>query len=76
MCQSGRPDLTGQRHIPDAEGRVDSIDSGIFIHAIVPRHCEVVCLLSNRKSDSYLRRDLQMENYHRIKDAEKEQDKK
>ena len=55
---------------------MDRIDSGIFIHAIVPRHCEVVCLLSNRKSDSYLRRDLQMENYHRIKDAEKEQDKK
>jgi hypothetical protein len=37
---------TGQRHIPDAEGRVGSVDNGIFIHAIVPRHVETVVLLS------------------------------
>ena len=27
------------------DGRGNSIDNGIFIHAIVPGHCEVVCLL-------------------------------
>ena len=36
----------GQRHIPDAEGRVGSVDNGIFIHAIVPRHVESVVLMS------------------------------
>ncbi len=36
----------GQRHIPDAEGRVGSRDNGIFIHAVVPRHVERVVRLS------------------------------
>lgn len=36
----------GQRHIPDAEGCAGSVDNGIFIHAIVPRHVETVVLLS------------------------------
>ncbi len=37
--------IFGQRHIPDVEGRVGSVDNGVFIHAIVPRHVEtVVCL--------------------------------
>ena len=36
-----------QRHIPDAEGRVVSVDNGIFIHAIVPRHVETVVLLTH-----------------------------
>lgn len=36
--RSGCPDSTGQQHIPYVEGRVDSVDNGIFIHAIVPRH--------------------------------------
>ena len=36
----------GQRHIPDVEGRVGSIDMCLFIHAIAPRHVETVCLLS------------------------------
>ena len=44
--RSGCPDSTGQQHIPYVEGRVDSVDNGIFIHAIVPRHVETVCLLS------------------------------
>ena len=43
--------LIGQRHIPDAEGRVGSVDNGIFIHAIVPRHVETVCLLYHKKND-------------------------
>ena len=38
----------GQRHIPDAEGRVCSVDNSIFIHAIVPRHVETVCLLKRK----------------------------
>ena len=40
-----------QRHIPDAGGRVDSVDNGIFIHAIVPRHVETVCCLYHQKKD-------------------------
>ena len=38
--------ICDQRHIPDVEDRVGSVDKGIFIHAIVPRHVETVCLLS------------------------------
>ena len=40
------------------------------------RHVETVCLLSNRKPDSYVHLNLKMEDYYRIKDAQKEQDKK
>ena len=43
------PIKTYQRHIPDAEGHVGSVDNGIFIHAIVPRHVETVCLLYHQK---------------------------
>ena len=32
-----------------------SVDNGIFIHAIVPRHVETVVLLSREKSDDYVR---------------------
>ena len=39
-------------------------------------HVETVCLLSNRKADSYVHLNLKMEDYYRIKDAQKEQDKK
>ena len=39
-------------------------------------NCETVCLLSNRKPDSYVHLNLKMEDYYRIKDAQKEQDKK
>ena len=37
---------------------------------------ETVCLLSNRKPDSYMHLNLKMEDYYRFKDAEKEQVKK
>ena len=37
------------------------------------KHVETVCLLSNRKPDSYVHLNLKMEDYYRIKDAEKEQ---
>ena len=40
------------------------------------KHVETVCLLSNRKPDSYVHLNLKMEDYYRIKDAQKEQDKK
>ncbi len=39
-------------------------------------HVETVCLLSNRKPDSYVHLNLKMEDYYRIKDAQKEQGKK
>lgn len=45
------------------------------IHNIVSGHVETICLLSNRKPDSYVHLNLKMENYYRIKDAEKEQKK-
>ena len=35
-----------QRHIPDEKGCVNSVDNGIFIHAIVSRHVETVVLMS------------------------------
>ena len=44
----------GQRHIPDVEGRGNSVDNGIFIHAIVPRHVETVVLLSQRRADEHI----------------------
>ena len=39
-------------------------------------HVETVCLLSNRKPDSYVHLNLKMEDYYKIKDAQKEQEKK
>ena len=39
-------DATGQRHIPDVEGRDNGVDNGIFIHAVVPRHVETVVLMT------------------------------
>ena len=52
--RSGCPDSTGQRHIPDVEGRVVSVDNAIFIHAIVPRHVETVVKLVRKKPDTYI----------------------
>ena len=40
-----------QRHIPDAGGRVGSVNNGIFIHAVVPRHVETVVLMTVNRSD-------------------------
>ena len=51
--------------------RVRPVDQ--FPHTV---HVETVCLLSNRKPDSYVHLNLKMEDYYRIKDAEKEQGKK
>ena len=36
-------------------------------------HIETVCLLSNRKPDTKVRIDVDMEDYYRIKDAKKNQ---
>ncbi len=40
-------------------------------------YVETVCLLSNRKSipDTYIKLSLDMKDYYRIKDAEKEKNK-
>ena len=37
------------------------------------RHVETVCLLSNRKPDTKVRIDVDLEDYYRIKDAKKNQ---
>lgn len=52
--------------------RVKAVD--MFPHT---GHTETVCLLSNRKSkpDTYIKLSLDMEDYYRIKDAEKEKNK-
>ena len=39
----------------------------------VSSHVETVCLLSNRKPDTKVRVDVDLEDYYRIKDAEKNQ---
>ena len=36
-------------------------------------HVETVCLLSNRKPDTKVRIDVDLEDYYRIKDAKKNQ---
>ena len=36
-------------------------------------HIETVCLLSNRKPDTKVRIDVDLEDYYRIKDAKKNQ---
>ena len=59
--RSGCPDSTGQQHIPYVEGRVDSVDNGIFIHAIVPRHVETVCLLSKLQSKEHIEIEVAMD---------------
>ena len=59
--RSGCPDSTGQQHIPYVEGRVDSVDNGIFIYAIVPRHVETVVLLSKLKVNHHIEIELKMD---------------
>ena len=47
------------------------------INPIVSRHVESCVLLervSNRKADSYVKLNVKMEDYYRIKDAEKKTD--
>ena len=36
-------------------------------------HAEIVCLFSNRKPDTKVRIDVDLEDYYRIKDAKKNQ---
>lgn len=52
--------------------RIQPVDMFSFTN-----HTETVCLLSNRKSkpDTYIKLSLDMEDYYRIKDAEKEKNK-
>ncbi len=40
---------------------------------ILSCHVETVCLLSNRKPDTKVRIDVDLEDYYRIKDAKKNQ---
>ena len=68
--RSGCPDSTGQQHIPYVDGRVDSVDNGIFIHAIVPRHVETVCLLSKLNAKQHIEINLDMDELY-LTDAEK-----
>ena len=63
--RSGCPDSTGQQHIPYVEGRVDSVDNGIFIHAIVPRHVETVILLSRKDVYERIKFDVNVEELNR-----------
>ena len=55
--------------------RVTRLKNCVYI--VVPTHIETVCLLSNRKlkPDTYIKLSLDMEDYYRIKDAEKEKNK-
>ena len=46
--------LCDQRRIPDAEGRMVSVDNAIFIHAVVPGHVETVVLLRRKNIDDHL----------------------
>ena len=48
-----------------------------FDNFAMTAHVETVCLLSNRKlkPDTYIKLSLDMEDYYRIKDAEKEKNK-
>ena len=61
---------------PHTDEILDMFSHTDDIHNSVLGHIEPVCLLSNRKPDSYVHLNLKMEDYYRIKDAQKEQDKK
>ena len=49
--------------------KVRAVDQ--FCHTV---HVETVCLLSNRKPDTKVRIDVDLEDYYRIKDSKKNQD--
>ena len=71
---------TGFSDKVNAEIKKKCSNNGVAQNKCVPKedttHVETVCLLSNRKPDSYVHLNLKMEDYYRIKDAQKEQDKK
>lgn len=48
--------------------------AGIFDNFPQTTHVETVCLLSNRKPDTKVRIDVDLEDYYRIKDSKKNQD--
>lgn len=50
---------------------------GKYVPQGLPTHVETVCLLSNRKSkpDTHVDLTLDMEDYYRIKDQEKQSNK-
>ena len=50
-----------RRHILYEAGRDNSVDNGIFIHAVVPSHVETVVLLSDKKIDGHINIDLDVE---------------
>ena len=52
---------------------LDLFPCTVDIQAIVSTHVETVCLLSNRKPDTKVRIDVDLEDYYRIKDAKKNQ---
>ena len=45
----------------------------VIIFSTVSGHIETVCLLSNRKPDTKVRIDVDLEDYYRIKDSKKNQ---
>ncbi len=48
--------------------------TGVFdVLPVLSCHVETVCLLSNRKPDTKVRIDVDLEDYYRIKDAKKNQ---
>lgn len=61
---------------PHTDGILDMFSHTGDIHNGISGHVETVCLLSNRKTDSYVQLNLKMEDYYRIKDAQKKQDMK
>ena len=64
-----------EQHVPTLTNSQTAWTS-MIIFSTVSGHVETVCLLSNRKPDSYMHLNLKMEDYYRFKDAEKEQGKK
>lgn len=69
--QSCPLDRFRERELLNGGGRAISVNRHRFIHAIVPRHVESCVLLervSNRKTDSYVKLNVKMADYYRIKD--------
>ena len=46
---------------------------GKYVPQGLPTHVETVCLLGNRKPDTKVRIDVDLEDYYRIKDEKKNQ---
>ena len=61
--------------VPYRQGTPEEYDTLEFNHISSPNeeHVETVCLLSNRKPDTKVRIDVDLEDYYRIKDTKKNQ---